>query len=101
MHDATPTGTDLRDEATALVVAAEPDWAEAAYQWVLALPSGTKFTSEDITDAIGHPLKADNRAVGGVMLGLSKSSVIIPTGFLGRSARPSRHAGILREWVRV
>lgn len=100
MHDATPTSADLRDEGVTLAASGDQPWQERAVQWISALPYGTEFTSEDLTDAIGNPSN-DHRAVGAAMLVHSRAGSIVTTGRFDRSARPSRHAGIIQVWVRA
>lgn len=79
-------------------------WAATALEWVLRLPAGTVFTSEDVTEAVGLPAGEIgtnmNNAVGAFMAGLRRRDLVELAGYVN-SQRRSSHSGLLRQWRRL
>lgn len=96
-------GLYLRDEGMARATAAVMPWPDEARAWVRALPKGTVFTSEDLTDAIGLPRGEvgtnQNNAVGAIMRACSTANLIRKVG-LRQSRKRQAHGATIIEWVR-
>lgn len=92
-------GIRLRDIGMGLVVGAEStDWPARAERWILGLASGTTFTAEDLTAAIGRPARPNS--VGARLSACARMGWVKPVGY-ARAHRPERHASRMLRWVRV
>lgn len=85
--------------------AASTEWRYLADRWVKALPPGTRFTSEDLTDAVGLPEGKvgtnRNNAVGAVMAAYSRAALIRDSGAWVKSQRATNHAAKITIWERT
>lgn len=98
-------GDALKDAGQALAVDGAPAWSAAAAAWVRDLRPGKRFTSEDLTRAVGLP-RGDhalhrNNAVGAVIGGCARRGLIVRTGAFVKSQAPSSHAHLCAIWART
>ena len=79
------------------------EWQHDAGKWFMSLPTGTNFTADDLTMAVGLPDEGPNRnnVVGAFINGLASSKMIKWTGGTVKSERVDRHTGMIRVWTRV
>lgn len=96
-------GADARDAGQAQATAARPTWAQQAQAWIVAQPVGSRFTSEDVTHAVGLPSgdvgQHRNNAVGAVMRAAAKAGHVRRVGYV-ESTRTRSHAAVLSRWER-
>lgn len=87
-----------RDESLRRVASHAPaDWIGDAKLCVAALARTRKsFTTDDVWGVIGQP--PEPRALGAVMMSLSRQGVIAKTGGYVNSARPRCHARPIPMW---
>lgn len=94
----------LKDAGHKQALRVVPIWSERAERWVRELSSGTRFTSEDLTDAIGKPRKVTetnrNNAVGAKINSLAKRGLIKGHGYV-TALNPESHGRNIRVWERV
>jgi len=88
------TGTELRDEAIALVEQATPEqWKSEADSLIVSMArSGAEFTAEDVRAWVGDPPRPG--AMGGRFLAAIKQGIIQRVG-VTNAKRKSSHACLL------
>lgn len=87
----------------AAITSVSPQWYDAAEAWIMRQPKGTRFTSEQMTQAIGKPSATGqhaNNAVGAFISGQSRLKRIKPIGYVPSQNRES-HGHVIREWVKL
>lgn len=96
-------GLVARNRGMTQAAAAAPTWAEAAMDWIRAQPDGARFTSEDLTAAIGLPTgtigQHRNNATGAIMAAAHRAGLVRRVGYV-ESVRRSSHAAVLSRWER-
>lgn len=94
-----PTGEQLKREGIALVSEHTPNtWKVAFRDWVMELPVGTVFTSEDVTRVVGQPPNHPN-AVGAQINALARRGEIVLQGYV-KAKRNNQHATRIGLWKR-
>lgn len=82
---------------------AKEEWRRKADLWIKLLPSGSKFTSEDLTKDVGLPAGETgmnrNNAVGAYLRKLSKAGVVVKSG-IEQSKKVSSHGAALILWAK-
>jgi len=78
-------------------------WKSDAGVWLDSQPSGTHFTCDDLTRAIGLPDQGANRnnVVGAWINGQARTGRIMFAQRMRKSSRVDRHVGLQRVWVVV
>lgn len=81
-------------------------WKAAARAWVAELPTGTEFTADDLTRAIGLPdaegsRESPNNVVGAFFSAQAKKGQILFTGRFSKSERVARHSNSQRIWMKA
>jgi hypothetical protein len=93
--------TDEVTQAQEAALDLASDWKHFADKWFRGIYSGTKFTSEDITEAVGLPAGEEgmnrNNAVGAYMRALSSAGLVKKVGMVS-SRRAVSHGAALIEW---
>jgi hypothetical protein len=78
---------------------ADDEWKDRARRFIINLPVGAQFTADDLFAACDLPESSSN-AVGALIAGMAKTSLIMPIGYL-KSTRKSNHGRVLRLWQRT
>lgn len=99
-----PEGIEARDEAVQRVEEnTDPAWKAVAERFVHGLPVEAEFT----TDRVWFHLERasvttpEPRALGAIMLALSRAGVIEKTGRYIQTTRPKAHARPIPVWRRT
>lgn len=83
---------------------AQPTWTQRALAWITSQPGGARFTSEDLTAALGLPTgevgQHRNNATGAVMRTAARQGLIRRIGYV-ESVRKRSHAAVLSRWERT
>lgn len=92
-------GKALRDEGIArvLAAAAQAEWKDDAFVWIITRHRGDRITSTDLVNDVGIP--PSPRAVGALIRTAALRGYLTPTDDFVPSTRAKRHAGIVRVWV--
>lgn len=94
------TGEVLANEGSLAALLAASTWSEKADVWFESLIPGETFTSEDLTNAIGFPDKANpnsNNAVGAKIRAWSHRNQLDRRGYM-RTIRSTSHARMIVLW---
>lgn len=98
------TAEQLAERGMQLALAAKQEWSQTADEWLEELPTGTRFTSEDLTYSIGfpgewhHSLNANN-AVGAKIRTWANAGLIARSSFT-KSQRTESHGRLIAEWTK-
>jgi hypothetical protein len=89
-----------RDEAMQRVDEhADPDWKDLALDVALRVArENFDFTTDDVWQALGDNRPREPRALGPIMMTLSKRGVIRKTGMMRESTRPEAHMNPKAVW---
>lgn len=71
-------------------------WVRAANHWRISLERGTRFTADDLVQAIGHPVGSANQ-IGALFRSWDDMEVILCVGSK-RSERESNHGRKVYIW---
>lgn len=97
-------GGDARDAGQAQAMDARATWSQRAMAWITDQPGGSRFTSEDLTAALGLPSgdvgQHRNNATGAVMRAAARAGLIVRVGYV-ESVRKRSHAAVLSRWERT
>ena len=94
------TGEILANNGALAALYAKSTWSEKADVWFESLLPGDTFTSEDLTNAIGFPDKANpnsNNAVGAKIRTWSLGQLTQRRGYM-RTIRSISHARMIVLW---
>lgn len=96
------TGEQRKESAFETVLISLPEeYRQRFGEIVKGLPTGYKFTVENITQIIGRPPDGKSNAVGPLISGCARKGLIKRTGFMRKAQRPGMNATELSEWVRL
>ena len=90
----------LKDEGMTLAASASPAYGTRFLDAIRAFPMGKRLTSESVTALVGLPPNGSEGAVGAWMNGAARKGLIRRVGFTP-AKRPSQHATMISEWIRV
>jgi len=94
----------LAIEGMEKALASKEDWSRIADKWLSELPTGTKFTSEDLTYSIGYPAgdHADNanNAVGAKIRTWGNAGLTYRSGYT-QSNNLRSHGRMIAEWTKI
>ena len=92
--------TEGHSQAELVLSHASGPWARAVAAKIVSLEPGTTLLAEDIVETVAEQgfQTRDRRAMGGIMLGLTRKGVIVRTGRV-LPARTS-HGSPKPEWMR-
>ena len=96
-------GIALKTQGQSRAANAATEWSIQAQDWIWDRPRGTRFTADDLINAIGLPNPSEpnsNNAVGAALSAARKGDLITPNGYTP-STRAASHARIIRVWERV
>lgn len=97
-------GLALRDQGMTRAINGAVPWPDLARAWIRQLETGTPFTSEDMTTAVGLPHVTTgtnaNNAVGAVMAAASRAGEISHLRYV-QARRPISHATRISLWERT
>ena len=96
-------GEDLANFGTRIALIEKSLWSSDAELWFIKLDRGTRFTSEDLIEAIGLPGEGtinSNNAVGAKMREWSHDGSISRVGFQ-RATRLTSHARAIALWEKL
>ena len=95
-----PLGDQLKREAIDRVIHNTPLSYRIAFEsWVIRLPHGAEFTSEDVTAAVGQPPHHAN-SVGALINDLARRGCIFVAGRRVKAKRSNQHSAKIEVWVR-
>lgn len=77
----------------------DQNWADKATQFILNLPTGTRFTFDQVTSGVGL-LPESSGVSGAVARKLSAQKLIVVSG-IATATRKTSHGRLLREWMRT
>jgi len=98
------TAEQLAERGMQLALDAKQEWSQTADEWLEELPTGTRFTSEDLTYSIGYPnswnpgLNANN-AVGAKIRTWANAGLIARNSF-AKTSRTKSHGRLIAEWTK-
>lgn len=78
-------------------------WSLSADEWFAKLERGTRFSADDLTDAIGFPdafYPNSNNAVGAKIRHWSHNGEVQRVGFI-KSTRTLSHARMIAWWEKI
>ena len=97
------SGEVLADIGTRLALIEKSLWSADAEMWLIKLQRGTRFTSENLIEAIGLPGEGttnSNNAVGAKIREWSNDQAISRIGFQ-RATRLTSHARAIALWEKL